>query len=171
MNYQNSRGLVSIIILAMIIVVVAVAIVGYLANIDKRVGQLEKIIYLDATLAEKIIENGKQIAADNSTKPVEEIIKPDDSVAITGTIVKIEEKAIFINMDMKTDGEDYDYIVRIDESTSLNKQKTIDDESTILANTADVNIGDIAIIESAGQIGTGNEFTARKINFLPAAEN
>jgi glycine cleavage system H lipoate-binding protein len=171
MNYQNSKWLVSIIILAIIIVVAAIAIVGYLANIDKRVSQLEKVTYLGITPTEKITENGKQIAVDNSTKPIEEIIKPDDSVAITGTIVKIEEKAIFINMDMNTDGEDYDYIVRIDESTSLNKQKTIDDESTIPANIADINIGDIAIIESAGQIGGGNEFTARKINFLPAAEN
>ncbi|MFZ3073838.1 MAG: hypothetical protein WA093_01765 [Minisyncoccales bacterium] len=158
--------LASIIILAIIIVAAAV-IIGYLAGVDKRIGQLEQAIYSKA----KTVDNGDPIVADSPAKTVEKIIEPDNSATITGTIIKIEKEAISINMSMDPNDENYNYIARINENTSLNKQKEIGDQSTTPAKISDMNIGDIAIIESAGQIGANNELTARKINFLAMPEN
>lgn len=174
MNYQNSKGVVSIIILAAV-AIAGVVLVDQFSRINERISRLEQANPAAALLSPAETANGDSIGAQGiagetkaEEEPAGEVIVPDDSVTISGKVIKVEKNAITIAM--MPDNEDYDFVALINESTSVNKQKDAADQNASPAEISEIKIGDFAVIESAGQIGDDKKLTARKINFFEMPE-
>jgi hypothetical protein len=174
MNYQNSKGVVSIIILAAVIIAGAI-LVDRLSRINERISRLEQAVAVSALNPAETANGGNTggqgIAGETKADEAAagEVIVPDDSVMVSGEVIKVENGAIGIVM--TPDKEDYDFIALVNESTSVNKQKDAADQNAVPAEISEIKIGDFAVIESAGQIGDDNKFTARKINFFEMPED
>jgi len=175
MNYQNSKGVVLIIVLAAV-VIAGMILVNYLSRINERISRLEQVTPAAALLSPAETANGGntgtqgiagEIKADE--EPAGEVIVPDDSVMVSGEVIKVEKDAITFTM--MPGGEDYDFVALVNESTSVNKQKDATDQNAVPAEISEIKVGDFAVIESAGQIGDNNKFTARKINFFEMPED
>jgi len=174
MNYQNSKGVVSIIILAAV-AIAGVVLVDYLSRINERISRLEQANPAAALLSPAETANGDSIGAQEvageikaEEEPAGEVIVPDDSVMISGEVIKVENGALTITM--MPGGEDYDFVALVNENTFVNKQKDVADQKASPAEISEIKIGDFAVIESAGQIGDDKKFTARKINFFEMPE-
>lgn len=174
MSYRNTKGISSILPL-LAILLLAAAVLGYLSHLNERIAQLEQKI--DQTPGNQVAISNDSVSGERGAAsgiaagegPIEKIISPDDSVAVSGEVIRVDEKAIVISMD--PDNDDYNYIANIDKKTTINKQKGATDQTAVPAEISDIKIGDIAIIESDGQINDNNEFTARKINFFEIPED
>ncbi|HOI97840.1 MAG TPA: hypothetical protein PLA19_05050 [Candidatus Pacearchaeota archaeon] len=175
MNYQNSKGVVSIVILAAV-AIAGVVLVDYLSRINERISRLEQANPATALLSSAETANGGNTGAQGIAGGIKadeesagEVIVPDDSVMVSGKVIKVEKDAITITM--MPGGEDYDFVALVNESTSVNKQKDPADQNAVPAEISEIKVGDFAVIESAGQIGDDKKFTARKINFFEMPED
>lgn len=175
MNYQNSKGVVLIVILAAV-AIAGVVLADYLSRINERISRLEQANPAAALLSPAETANGGNIGAQGiadgikaDEEPAGEVIVPDDSVMVSGEVIKVENGAIGIVM--TPDKEDYDFVALVNENTSVNKQKDAADQNAVPAKISEIKVGDFAVIESAGQIGDDNKFTARKINFFEMPED
>ncbi|MFZ3100532.1 MAG: hypothetical protein WA103_04890 [Minisyncoccales bacterium] len=175
MNYQNSKGVVSIIILAAV-AIAGVVLVDYLSRINERISRLEQVNPATALLSPAETANGGNTGAQGiageikaDEEPAGEVIVPDDSVMVSGKVIKVEKDAITFTM--MPESEDYNFVALVNGSTSVNKQKDATDQNAVPAEISEIKIGDFAVIESAGQIGDNNKFTARKINFFEMPED
>ncbi len=174
MNYQNLKGVISVIIWVAV-VITAVSLVDYLFRINERISRLEQAIAVSASNPAETA-NGDSTSAQEATdeiaagkEPTEKVIVPDDSIMVSGEVTKVEKDAITIAM--MPDNKNYDFVALVNESTSVNKQKDAADQNAVPAEISEIKVGDFAIIESAGQIGNNNKFTARKINFFEMSED
>lgn len=174
MNYQNLKGVISTIVLVAI-VITGVSLVDYLFRINERISQLEQAIAVNTSSPAETVNNDNTGAQETTSEitadeePAKEVIVPDNSVMVGGKVIKVEKNAITIAM--MPDNEDYDFVALVNESTSVNKQKDAADQNAVPAEISEMKVGDFAIIESAGQIGNNNKFTARKINFFEMPED
>jgi len=173
MNYQNSKSVILTVVLAAI-VIAGVILVDHLSRINKRISRLEQAVAVNISSPSETANGGAdtqeiagEIKADE--EPVKEVITPDDSVMISGRVIKMEKDTVFIGME--EGNEDYDFAVLVNDSTSVNKQKDAADQNAVPAEISEIKVGNFAVIESAGQIGDDKKFTARKINFFEMPED